>query len=92
MKRLSRSLLWALTFVAGCATGGAASQLVTPANAAPPPPGTPRWTYACFKSDDVERIQDRASRLGAEGWELASSALAGGANTSSPIWCFKRPY
>ncbi len=31
----------------------------------------------------------RANKLGNGGWEMAASALAGGADMSSPIWCFK---
>ena len=92
MQRLSRSMIVAFVFLVGCATGGAASRFVGSANAAPPPPGAPRWAYVCFKRDSPTRIQDQANELGSQGWELAASALSGGADMSSPIWCFKRPY
>jgi hypothetical protein len=45
----------------------------------------------CFQDDSEDGIQARANKAGAAGWELASSALSGGADMSSPIWCFKRP-
>jgi hypothetical protein len=94
MQTLTRSLLVTATFLIGCATGGAASQFVQPAAAQSPrpPPGTPRWTYFCVKNDDAEEVRDIANRVGADGFELAASSLSGGADMSSPIWCFKRPY
>ena len=94
MKTLRRSLLVTATFLIGCATGGAASHFVQPAAAQTPksPPGTPRWTYFCVKNDDAEEVRAIANRVGADGFELAASALSGGADMSSPIWCFKRPY
>jgi hypothetical protein len=90
MSRFSRSLVGFAMFILGCATGGAASRYVETASAAPPPGATP-WSYRCFQDDSPESIQERANGLGIKGWELASSALSGGANMSSPIWCFKRP-
>jgi hypothetical protein len=92
VEKLSRSLVCLVVFLVGCAAGGAASTLVGTAAAQPGPPGAPRWSYACFKNDRPASIQEQANRFGAEGWELASSALSGGADVSSPIWCFKRPY
>jgi hypothetical protein len=91
---MSRSALASIIFLLGCATGGAASHLVEPVNAQPAvlPAGMPRWAYFCFKNDSPEAITHRANEVGKDGWELASSALAGGAPGSSPIWCFKRPY
>jgi hypothetical protein len=90
MSASSRSVFGAAVFVVGCATGGAASHYVATANAAPPREDTPRWSYLCFKNDSVDSIQERANKAGKEGWELAASALSGGADVSSPIWCFKR--
>ncbi len=87
---MNRSFVVAGVFVLGCATGGAAARYVSVANAQPPA-GTPMWVYGCFKDDDPERIQQRATDLGGQGWELTSAALSGGADMSSPIWCFKRP-
>jgi hypothetical protein len=89
MKRVSRSFVGPVLFVVGCATGGVASRYVETAAAAPSE-GTPRWSYRCFKNDTPSEIQDKANDAGDEGWELAASALSGGADMSSPIWCFKR--
>ncbi len=77
-------------FLIGCATGGAASHYVATAAADPMPEGANKWAYLCFKDDSPHRIQEQANNLGNQGWELASSALSGGADMSSPIWCFKR--
>jgi len=43
------------------------------------------------KEDKVEIIQERANKAGELGWELVASAISGGYEMSSPIWCFKRP-
>ena len=85
----SRYFLGASVFLLGCAAGGAASRYVATASAAPP--GTPGWQYMCFKDDSVYSIQHRANIVGKDGWEMAAGSLAGGADVSSPIWCFKRP-
>jgi hypothetical protein len=90
MSRFPRSLVGPAVFILGCATGGAASRYVGTAAAAAPA-GVTRWSYACFKDDDVKSIQERASQAGETGWELVASSLAGGHDMSSPIWCFKRP-
>jgi hypothetical protein len=90
MRRFSRSLVGSVVFILGCATGGMASRSVETAAAAPSE-GTTRWSYRCFKSDSTPTIQEKAEELGNSGWELAASALSGGADMSSPIWCFKRP-
>jgi hypothetical protein len=66
--------------------------LTPDASALPRPGGAPRFAYHCFKDDDPSAIVEQANALGAEGWELASAALAGGHDMSSPIWCFKRSY
>jgi hypothetical protein len=90
MSRFSRSLVGPVVFVLGCATGGTASRYVETAAAAPSE-STTRWSYRCFKNDSPPSIQEKANELGNDGWELAASALSGGADMSSPIWCFKRP-
>ncbi len=90
MNKRLRSVFGAGLFLIGCAAGGTASQYVATVAAGPLPEGAPLWAYHCFKSDDTSRIQERANKLGSQGWELASSALSGGADMSSPIWCFKR--
>ena len=94
MNTISRSAFAAAVFLFGCATGGAASQYVASANAqhAPPPDGGMKCEYHCFKDDGSRSIEKRGNDAGSKGWELAASALAGGADMSSPIWCFKRPY
>jgi hypothetical protein len=91
MKSVSRSVLVGFMFVMGCAAGGAAHSYVATARAADAAPGS-RWAYHCFKEDDVQSIQETANAVGREGWEMASSSLAGGHDMSSPIWCFKRKW
>ncbi len=91
MNELTRTMFGIAIFFIGCATGGAASHYATTASAAPPPEGTTKWAYRCFKDDSPESIQERANEAGRAGWELVSAALSGGADMSSPIWCFKRP-
>jgi len=91
MKSVSRSVFGASLFVMGCAAGGVAHNYVSTARAAEAAPGQ-RWAYHCFKDDSVDSIQETANAIGREGWEMASSSLSGGANMSSPIWCFKRKW
>jgi hypothetical protein len=92
--RPTRSLLVAAVFLIGCATGGAASQYVASANAQAPTgtPGTTQWAYYCLTNAPIDDLEVLANAAGREGWELAASALSGGSGTSSPVWCFKRPY
>lgn len=70
---------------------GVAHNYVETAHAADAAPGS-RWAYHCFKDDDVASVQATANAVGREGWEMASSSLAGGHDMSSPIWCFKRKW
>lgn len=84
-----RFVLSASVFLLGCAAGGVASRYVATASAAPP--GAPRWQYMCFKDDSADSLMRRANIAGKDGWEMAAGSLAGGADFSSPIWCFKRP-
>lgn len=91
MKSLSRSVFGAVVFVLGCAAGGATHDYVATAHAADAAAGS-RWAYHCFKDDNVQSVQETANAVGREGWEMASSSLAGGHDMSSPIWCFKRKW
>ena len=82
MMKLARSGLIAVVFLAGCAVGGASSQLVAPASAYK----GPKWHTQCFEFGDYadeEAVQKTANRLGPEGYEMAGAA--------EKIWCFKRP-
>lgn len=83
---LTRSALAGLVFLAGCAVGGASSQWVVPkANAQ----NAQRWNYFCFETvADLEEVNTKAKKAGAEGWELATSISFPDA---SMLWCFKRP-
>ena len=92
MTRFSRSIFGGVVFVMGCAAGGVAHNYVSPANAAAPAAPGSRFAYYCFKDDGVDSIQNTANEIGKQGWELASSSLSGGADMSSPIWCFKRSW
>jgi hypothetical protein len=84
----TRRLSIAFVFLAGCAVGGASSQLaitVPPARADAP---TTRWEYFCAP-------QGRDfNPLGAQGWELVTAVAnmrGGSIHTSSEItYCFKR--
>ena len=86
MVKLTRSVLIGLVFLAGCAVGGASSQLVVPkANAQ----NVQRWHYFCFETvADPEEVNTKVKKAGAEGWELATSISFPDA---SMLWCFKRP-
>jgi len=95
MQTLTRTGLVALVFLAGCAVGGASSQLVaSQANAqgpAVPPaksPQTQKWDYLCLDFDHRESITDEAKKAGREGWEMVTVIQP---LNRSVIWCFKRP-
>jgi hypothetical protein len=90
MRTLSRAVFAGVLFLFGCATGGVASHYVATASAASKSKGDTEWSYLCFQSDDVERIEKNANKAGAVGWELVTAGLSGGSQFSSPIWCFKR--
>jgi len=84
--KLTRSGLIALVFLAGCAVGGASSQLVVPkANAQ----NVQRWDYMCINEWDRERVEEKSKQAGQEGWELASSTTV--PRSVALYWCFKRP-
>jgi hypothetical protein len=83
MNTLTRTGLVALIFIAGCATGGVASQFVVPPARAQ---DTQKWDYMCFGAN-VDGITGKAKQAGAEGWEL----VTGAGLQQSGIWCFRRP-
>ncbi len=90
--KLTRSGLVALVFLAGCAVGGASSQLVDPAQAHGDTPDAPaatgegrKWDYHCIQLKggwNIDRLTTELQSAGAKGWELVG--------TDGP-WCFKRP-
>jgi len=85
MKTSSRSPLIALVFLAGCAVGGASSQLVV--SQATAKSTVQRWDYMCF-TPGTNKITDKAKEAGRHGWEM----VAAGSNLrASAVWCFKRP-
>ncbi|HEX3475357.1 MAG TPA: hypothetical protein VHT91_10075 [Kofleriaceae bacterium] len=61
-------------FIVGCATGGVAAQLVVPPVRAGTAPT--RWEYQCPVVDKAV-VTSTVNRLGAEGWELVSTARTG---------------
>ena len=63
-----------IVFIVGCATGGVAAQLVVPPVHAGTSPT--RWEYQCARVWEHEATPT-LTKLGAEGWELASMAPAG---------------
>ena len=67
-------------FLAGCAVGGASSQLVVPMASAQQAAVLTKWEYLC--RNDGTTI---AAKVGSEGWEMVSF----GEQTGSA--CFKRP-
>lgn len=65
MKVILRSCLIALVFLAGCAVGGASSQLVVPAATAKE--NVRRWDYMCFKPGTSSMVFQTPPVTGAEG-------------------------
>jgi hypothetical protein len=81
----------AALFILGCATGGTASRMVSPARAqGPQHNGGRAWQYLCIKDANVPNLQAQSNQLGAQGWEMTASALSGTSSFADPIWCFKR--
>lgn len=94
MLNIKRTGLVALVFLAGCAVGGASSQLVaSPAIAQDSPvpsatsPQTQKWDYLCLQFDNDESLTDEAKSAGREGWELVTVVTY----KLGYAWCFKRP-
>lgn len=85
----------ALLFVIGCATGGVAAQFVVPPVRAGTSPT--RWEYQCVTAESKDDgTTSAANKLGAQGWELVSTAPAGwsgteyGQRTYGYLLCAKR--
>ncbi len=83
----------AIVFVIGCATGGAAAQLVVPPVRAGTSPT--RWEYQCVNADaHTEEVTGTLNKLGAQGWELVGmgsrGSMAGGYGGVSSYLCAKR--
>lgn len=51
-----------------------------------PPAAPARWEYRCFEENDEDKIGPKATKLGADGWEMAAAAGQG----RDLVWCFKR--
>ena len=91
---MTRTGIIAIVFVFGCATGGVAAQLVVPTVRA----GTTavRWEYQCITIEKAGAITATLNKLGAQGWELASTAPAhqtnvfGDGNVNAFLLCAKR--
>ena len=81
-----RSLGVAAVFLAGCAVGGASARFVVPPASAQQAASFPRWEYYCAPGNG-RTIQEMASGLGAQGWDLTGTISTGDFGT----WCFKRP-
>src|SRR5262249_38746289 len=71
---MKQSGIIVVVFVFGCATGGVAAQLVVPAVRAGTSPT--RWEYQCATVGKNGGITAALNQLGAQGWELASTAPA----------------
>ena len=81
-----RRLSIALVFLAGCAVGGGAGQLVVPkARAA----DVQRWEHFCMVVDSfsVGDMNQRMRKPGREGFELVTVNSTGNVTVA----CFKRP-
>jgi hypothetical protein len=78
----------AAVFLVGCAVGGGASQLVVPKASAQQATTLTKWEYKCVQVSGETDVQETATRLGPEAWELAGAASSTG---NAPVWCFKRP-
>lgn len=77
-------------FLAGCAVGGAASQLaVTNASAQAGPARASLWQYTCVSPENQQTPTQVANELGTHGWELVAVIPATTLRTDS--LCFKRP-
>ncbi len=69
-------------FLVGCATGGAASQLMVPKASAQQAATLPKYEYHCqeYKPREIEPV---ANKLGGEGWKVI-------AVDKDFTWCFER--
>jgi hypothetical protein len=51
------------------------------------PPKKSQWQYQCFQAEGVTQVTERANKMGAQGWEMVTSA----GTKAETLWCFKRP-
>jgi hypothetical protein len=65
-------------FLAGCAVGGASSQLVVPRASAQQAASLTRWEYYYVEWRETGELYQIANKLGAEGWELAEPVVSQG--------------
>jgi hypothetical protein len=79
---MTKRISVALVFLVGCATGGAASQLVVPKATAQQAATLPTYEYHCQEYGPRE-IQAVANKLGGEGWKVVAVDKA-------LTWCFER--
>ena len=80
----------AIVFIFGCATGGIAAKLVVPPVRAGTAPT--RWEYRCAMANGEDNgVVPILSKLGAEGWELVSTAPhEEGRYVTKYMFCAKR--
>jgi hypothetical protein len=85
--KVTRGIALGIVFLIGCAVGGVSSQFVVPPARAGTNPT--RWEYYCIEG--IDRINERADKMGAQGWEMTASAAVQQHLDAEWIWCFKRP-
>jgi hypothetical protein len=85
---MTKRIVVAAVFLAGCAVGGVSSQLVVPKASAQQAATLTAWEYKC-PMFEREQMEADGNRLGAQRWELAASIP--GTSVSEPRWCFERP-
>ncbi|WNG40815.1 hypothetical protein F0U61_49315 [Archangium violaceum] len=89
-----RNILFALTFLAGCA----ASQVRwLPPALAQSETSTPRWDYYCMQPEmplnvlEPQVLTRQLQAAGLQGWELVTVDNYGGGTRYPGNYCFKRP-
>lgn len=75
-------------FLAGCAVGGASSQLVVPKASAQQEATLTKWEYLCLTDTSWKELRQGMNPAGAQGWELVSHTYQSVGGTTA---CFKRP-
>jgi hypothetical protein len=81
-----RSLAVAAVFLAGCAVGGASSQLAVPKASAQQAATLTKWEHYCWIGSWHE-LPEAANNSGAQGWEMVNFTR----ETTSVTACYKRP-
>jgi hypothetical protein len=80
---MTNRILVGAVFLAGCAVGGASSQLVVPKASAQQVATLTKWQYVCVHEGKSADMTEAANTLGADGWELSG--------VGDERACFKRP-